>query len=200
MSVPPRGARRPPFWPRDVLLAVNGEASPHRRKPDPSSSRFQDHLSRRRRGGYRPSTGSVLWHRHVYSHPQASHRRAVSRRGSLPNGRASRHIHRRGSHLVGGNPSPGLPAHRKHGWSAVHTPRRPTGWGVAEPVVSCTNGRVLSVWISARPPTAVASRSVRDSRPPFGLRPQDGILSLLEDSDYCESFRDRPRDCVRSTR
>ena len=37
-----------------------------------------------------PSAGSVLWHRHTCSHPQACHRHAVSRRDSHPSGRTSR--------------------------------------------------------------------------------------------------------------
>ena len=64
----------------------------------------------------------------------------------------SRHIHRRGSHLLGGNPSPGLPAHRRHGGV------RPDSRGRQPPKVSGTRMRTVGTadtkrW-GSRPPTS----------------------------------------------
>jgi hypothetical protein len=85
---------------------------------DIGAGRFQDCLSRGRRGGVRPSLGSVLRPCHGGSHPPPSHCPAVSQRGSLRGGHASRHIHRRGSHLFGSNPSVGSASGR---WAYLFT-------------------------------------------------------------------------------
>ena len=111
-----RSPRRWSFYaiPGDVLARRKRRGFPSTAGNPAGPVRFQDRLSRCRRGGFRPSTGSVLWHRHVCSHPQASHRPAVSQRGSLPSGRTSRFLYRLRSRLL-----TGLAGHRKHGWSAA---------------------------------------------------------------------------------
>ena len=107
--------------------------------------------------GVRPSAGSVLWHRHTCSHPQACHRHAVSRRNSHPSGRTSRF--RPGSaplrsHLVGRRPSAGLAEHRMGGGPS------PLAWETAEPVVTSTSRHILSVWVPGRPPAVVRGGGV----------------------------------------
>jgi len=82
--------------PREILRsqvtsspAVNGGASLHSGEPG-RPVRFQDWLSRRRWGGFRPSAGSVLWRCHGRSHPKACHRGRFSTDRSHPIGRTSR--------------------------------------------------------------------------------------------------------------
>jgi len=101
--------------------AVNGGLPFHSGEPG-RPVRFQDWLSRRRWGGFRPSAGSVLWRCHGRSHPKACHRGRFSTDRS-PNRSNLAVLCRHGSHLVGQRPSTGLPARRKHGWSAAHIPR-----------------------------------------------------------------------------
>jgi len=118
----------------DILRTVKGAAS-HTGGTRPVAGRFRDWLSRGRRDGVRLSLGSVLWPCHRGSHPPPSHRRAVSRRGSLRGGRASRHFDRHGSRLFRGNPSPGLPTRPKRGWSAARLPPRADGGSRRNPYV-----------------------------------------------------------------
>ena len=100
-------------------------------------------------------------------HPPPSPRRSISRRGSPHGGRASRQIHRRGSRQLGGNPSPGPPAHRRHGWNA---PRHP--WSSADesrpnPWFRVRDGMYYtSEFLSGRLRRTVPP-NFHDSRPPY---------------------------------
>lgn len=72
---------------------------------------------------------------------------------------------RHGSHLW-----TGLPARRKHGWSAAHSPLLTSvDCGVTLPKHTFSTALAVSVGVPARPSTAGAERVLRDSRPPFSL-------------------------------
>jgi len=149
----------------DILARRKRRASFHSGEPG-RPVRFQDWLSRRRWGGFRPSAGSVLWRCHGRSHPKACHRGRFSTDRS-PNRSNLAVLCRHGSHLVGQRPSTGLPARRKHGWSAAHIPRSfAMGCGVTLSKHTFADDLAGFGGVPAVPLAAVASRNGRDSRPP----------------------------------
>jgi hypothetical protein len=144
--------------------AVNGGASlPQQRTRSLrfGSVRFGSRTVSPGVGGVRPSAGSVLWHRHTCSHPQACHRHAVSRRDSYPSGRTSRF--RPGS-------APVTPCRPKAINRACGAPQTwvecgpsPLAWETAEPVVTSTS-RARTQRLGSRPATGVRGGGV--GRPP----------------------------------
>jgi len=93
--------------------------------------------------------------------------RSIFNRPLSPNRSNLAVLCRHGSHLVGQRPSTGLPARRKHGWSAAHIPRSfAMGCGVTLSKHTFADDLAVSVGVPAVPLAAVASRNGRDSRPP----------------------------------
>jgi len=92
--------------------------------------------------------------------------RSIFNRPLSPNRSNLAVLCRHGSHLVGQRPSTGLPARRKHGWSAAHIPLVRNGmW--RNPIETHVCGRLSGFGgVPAVPLAAVASRNGRDSRPP----------------------------------
>lgn len=132
------------------------------------------------------------------SHPPPSHPPTVFHRDSLRGDRASRHNHRGGAHLLGDNPSPGLPAPRT--WvDCVPSPAVASHRESAEPVCDLSALAIRDVGVSAglfpvvcprertRFTPALISPRFRQSVGPLVLRGRGGIRSLNQDSVFPES-------------
>jgi len=124
-------------------------------------------------------TGSVLWRCHGRSHPKACHRGRLFNRPLSPNRSNLAVLCRHGSHLVGQRPSTGLPARRKHGWSAAHIPLVSNGmW--RNPIETHVCGRLNGFGGGSGRATDGGCVTERTR---FTPAVNGGILSLIKDSN-----------------